>query len=826
VTPGHRDASPERSGDVKSDPMEMDLHPLRGLEVVELDGDIATSYAGRLLADLGARVTRLRAEDREDPVLRRGASEDGAWAVTEGALFTALNHGKELVSIPRMESADLLEMFPMADVVLAGRRTLDDDEVMNLRRANESLVVGLGSVCGEASSGPRWLPLHAAAISGVSSLVGENNRMPLPPPFEIGAYEGGVHLAGAILAACYSAHVSGHGQVVGVDVAGTLFSFMQVVSTISQVGAAGSFVRSGRRFPGSGGAYPFAIFPAADGHVACIGRSAADWQKLLTMMGNPDWAKDARFQDPVVIAREYPSEADALVTPWFRQKTRDELFSMAREAGLPLAPVKRVSEVLQDPQFNYRDSFGPEIAIGEKKVRVLQYPYQFYCSPAEKRTPSERSNQGGTELSSRLAGAAPTTGGIFSGLRVLDLSWVWSGPMVSAALADLGADVIKLENPDRLDNARLRARPLRNGVPIEGPLVEISQYFHQNNRGKRSMYLDIKDPTGAEMFRRLIRVSDVVVENLTPGVFDRAGLGYVDVAPDNPGLIWLAASAVGRGGPLAGLRAYAPIMSSLAGIEGLVGYEDDPELGMLGFGLGDANAGSHALFALLAALIGRQHDGRGRYIDMSQTEAAATILVEPLIEAQLRGADPGASGAGHPEFAPHGHYRCEGPDEWAAIAVTDDAIWRSLALVVGGADLAGDPQYATASLRHSRSAEVDQIISTWTSQQPRESVIARLGDSGVTAAPVFTVDEARAAFGDYLGTVHHPVTGDEELAPIPWELSATPRSMSRAAPLVGEHTEEIMREMLGLDDDEIGTYVGRFHVRDEAPITNSASAKT
>jgi crotonobetainyl-CoA:carnitine CoA-transferase CaiB-like acyl-CoA transferase len=806
------------------DKLETDPHPLQGLEVIELDGDIATSYAGRLLADLGARVTRVRAEDREDPVQRRGASQDGAWAVTEGALFTALNHGKEMLSIPRLEINSLRDMVSTTDVVVAGRRTLDDDEVMDLCRASPSLVVGLGSVCGETSGGPRWLPLHAAAISGVSSLVGEYERMPLPPPFEIGAYEGGVHLAGAILSACFAAHASGRGQVVGVDVAGTLFSFMQVVSTISQVGAAGSFVRSGRRFPGSGGAYPFAIFPAADGHVACIGRSAADWHKLLAMMGNPEWSKDDRFQDPVVIAREYPSEADALVIPWFRQKTRDELFNMAREAGLPLAPVKRVSEVLQDPQFNYRDSFGPEIAIGEKKVRVLQYPYHFYC-------PLPTGDSSGSDPSRQVEGAATPSAadnskkGIFSGLRVLDLSWVWSGPMVSAALADLGADVIKLENPDRLDNARLRARPLRDGVPVEGPLVEISQYFHQNNRGKRSMFLDIKDPAGAEMFRRLVAVSDVVVENLTPGVFDRAGLGYADVIADNPRLIWLAASAVGRGGPLAGLRAYAPIMSSLAGIEGLVGYEDDPELGMLGFGLGDANAGSHALFALVAALVGRQRDGRGRYIDMSQTESAAAILVEPLVEAQLRGVDPGASGAAHPEFSPHGHYRCEGSDAWAAIAVTDDAMWRSLAAVVGGLALAADPQYSTAQLRHRRSVEVDELISRWTSERSRDMVIARLRERDVTAAPVVTVDEARMTFGRYLGTVRHPVTGDEELAPIPWELSDTPLRMSRAAPLVGEHTEEIVRDVLGIDADGSKSYIERFHRQDEATATTTASTK-
>ena len=157
-----------------------------------------------------------------------------------------------------------------------------------------------------------------------------------------------------------------------------------------------------------------------------------------------------------------------------------------------------------------------------------------------------------------------------------------------------------------------------------------------------------------------------------------------------------------------------------------------------------------------------------------------------------------------------------------AIAVTDDAMWRRLAAVVGGPALAGDPQYATAQLRHGRSAEIDQMISTWTSQQSRESAIAKLADSDVTAAPVLTVDEARVAFGSYMCTVRHPVTGDEELAPIPWELSDTPWSMSRAAPLVGEHTEEIIRDVLGLNEDESRGYIERFRAPNDGSMTQSA----
>ena len=128
-------------------------------------------------------------------------------------------------------------------------------------------------------------------------------------------------------------------------------------------------------------------------------------------------------------------------------------------------------------------------------------------------------------------------------------------------------------------------------------------------------------------------------------------------------------------------------MTALAGVEGLVGYEDDPVVGMIGVGIGDANAGSHALYTVLAALVARQRDGRGRFIDMSQIEAAAAILIEPLVEAQLQGKEPRASGVSHPDVAPHGHYPCSEPDIWVAIAAVDDAMWRRLASVVGGRQL-------------------------------------------------------------------------------------------------------------------------------------------
>ena len=792
--------------------MQREPDVLRHVRVLELDGDITTSYAGRALADLGAQVTRVEAGASPDSLRRRGI--DGARA-TPGALFSVLNHGKELVAVEGdvLTAPRFRDLVGQADILLAGRHTVSDADVQTLRRHNPRLVIGIASMCGERHGDRRWMHLHAAALSGVTALIGHPDRSPLPPPFDLGQYPAGVQLAGAVLAALFDAREHDHAQVVQVDVAAVLFSFMWTAVRISAV-SSGRFTRNGRRFPGSGGAYPFGLFPCADGYVALIGRSAGDWRILLGMMGSPAWAQDDHFQDPVEIARNWADEADAQLSPWLKEHSRSELFGLARQSGFPLAPVNRVLEVLQEPQFEARGSIGSVPDVGGQQVRLLRYPYHFAEASPTAPGNAGRGHTGPDEAKGEEVRRPPAGRDrlrpILSGLRVLDLSWVWSGPMVGAAFADLGADVIKLENPSRLDNARLRGRPIVDGKPMPGPIVELSTYFHQNNRGKRSMLLDIKDPAGADAFRRLVRVSDIIVENLTPGVFDRAGLGYRDVVADNPRLIWLAASAVGSTGPLLGLRAYAPIMSSLGGLEGLVGYEDDPVVGMLGFGLGDANAGSHALFAVLAALVARQRDGLGRFIDLSQIETAAAVLIEPLVEAQLRRSEVATTGCSHPNVAPHNHYRCAGDDQWVAIAAVDDAMWGRLARIVGGSRLAEDPHFATAADRVARRAELDALIANWTSTQSREAVVTCMAVSDIAAMPIFEVAEARGMFGGYLDDVEHPVTGPETLVRVPWLLSETPAATTASAPTVGQHTDEILRDLLGMDEVERRQYMARF----------------
>jgi crotonobetainyl-CoA:carnitine CoA-transferase CaiB-like acyl-CoA transferase len=372
-------------------------------------------------------------------------------------------------------------------------------------------------------------------------------------------------------------------------------------------------------------------------------------------------------------------------------------------------------------------------------------------------------------------------------------------------LADLGADVVKVEHRGRLDNARLRARPLVNGVPLEGDPRELSLSFHQHNRGKRGFTLDIKDPRGAELFKELAQHSDIVIENLTPGVFDRAGVGYQDIASLNPRIIWLAASSAGQHGPLAGMRAYAPIMTAMAGLEALVGYEDDAVVGMLGCGLGDPNAGSHGLLAVLSALRARAQTGRGQYIDMSQIEAAAAVLVEPLVNAQFRGSQPEPWGFTHPSLAPHGHFCCKGDDLWVAIAAADDPMWKRLANVVGGA--LSEERWAQAGLeaRQQHRRLIHAAIEDWARQRTRDDVIDSLRAADVAVAPVLGLGEAMEVFDSALAHVDHPVTGAERIAPVAWDFSETPARVARPAPMVGQHTEEILGDLLGYADAEVAS---------------------
>lgn len=781
--------------------------PLRSVRVVEYGDHILAPFAGRLLADLGAEV--LKVETGPGDPSRRHGPFPGADDGDESGLFHALNAGKRGCRLDPDQAGDRAafeRLLSEADIFVTNKQheplARFGLEPEGLPERFPHLVVAIGSMFGRSTPdlhGREATALHVSAASGFSSLVGHPDRMPLPLPVELPDYLAGANLAAAALAAHLGGRRSGTGQAVEVAAGDVLFYFSVVLSTLVSLGAPRVY-RAGRRMPGSGGAYPFRFFPTADGAVAVACRSKRDWSALVEMIGSPAWARRPGWDDPFLIARTGSEEADGYLEAFFRTQESEALFVTAQRLGLPLAPVRTVADALREPQFWQRRSFSDSIPVGDASIRVLRAPARFSrTAVAEQVEPAPTAAP--TETPASFArprrpepgrrGAGPAAGGLLAGIRVLDLSWVWSGPMVAATLADLGAEVIKVEHAGRLDNARLRGRPIRDGVPMEGPVEELSIYFHQNNRGKKSVAIDLKQPAGRSQFRRLADTADVIVDNLSPGVFDKLGVGYATLAATNPRLIWLAMSAAGADGPLAGMRAYAPIMSAMAGAEALVGYPDDPMVGMITAGIGDPNASSHALVALLAALIEREDSDRGQFIDFSQIEAMVADMCEPLAELMIEGREREALGAGHRRHSPHGHYPCRGDDQWVAIAVVDDDGWRRLAAAIDQPQLAADPRFASAPARVTHRLDVDELVAAWTAARPVEEVVGTLAQSDITAVPVHDIDGARRVFGSLLSVHEHPVTGTEDLAGVPWHFQVTPARVRSNAPLVGQHTAEI-----------------------------------
>jgi crotonobetainyl-CoA:carnitine CoA-transferase CaiB-like acyl-CoA transferase len=394
-----------------------------------------------------------------------------------------------------------------------------------------------------------------------------------------------------------------------------------------------------------------------------------------------------------------------------------------------------------------------------------------------------------------------------AGLRVLDFSWVWSGPMVTAILGEFGAEVIKVEHGARLDNSRLMGRPQADGKPLPGPSIETSPYFHQNNHDKRSITLNLKLDEACALLDRLVALCDILVENLSPGALARAGLGYERVSSLNPRLVYLSMAAAGQTGPAAGMRAYAPIMSSFCGIESLIGYPGEAPIGMMNFGYGDPNAAIHGLLPLLAALMERESTGRGAHIDLSQIEALLAVVAEPVIDRFMNGRDARPAGNRHPSMAPHGIYPARGTDRWVSIAVADDERWARLVELMGRPAWALDPDLAHVARRVARANGLDEALGWWTASQEPSALVSALRAAGIACSPVQDV-AAQHADPHFEGRglrvgVTHAINGPERLYRTPWSMEHHRPEMHHSAPLLGQDNAYVFGTLLGLRSSEI-----------------------
>ncbi len=658
-------------------------------------------------------------------------------------------------------------------------------------------------------SGPRrdWLAddLIAASAGGMTWLGGRTDGPPKPPPRESALQIAGAHAAIGAYLGLLAHDRDGEGQLVDI-------SAQEAVAATLETGAI-AWIHSGafpRRTGGVYGHVAHRVFRALDGYAAG-GYSGSNrmWTDLLTWMtesGEAEDLTDEKYADAVFRWNSRP-HVDEVVARFAARRTAAGLSQEGRRRALPWAEVSRADQLSANPQLLSRDFFvtvdgltdvgyavtlpgraGPRTQAGPLISSLpIAWPEPQRASPAPRYAAAATQDAGVTTDESVAASGRP----VLSGLRVLDLTWVLAGPYATRQLADHGADVIKVESKHRQDPTRfqpsMRLRPEAT--------YDDGGYFLNFNRGKRSIAVNMRTEEGQAIVRRLAAECDVIIDNYSPGTMAKWGLDHASLVAANPGLIAVSMSGVGQDGPWRNAVTFA---DTLAAMSGLTHETADPGGAPQGltFGLGDMVAANAAVLAIVALLA----EQRGGFVDLSQLEAMAAAMGPAVLEQQLGVRATGATPA-HPhrlaDRAPHGVYPAAGDDRWVAIAVVDDDQWRTLAGLTG----LREPGFSLAE-RKADEDRLDDELAAWTATRDAAETAERLQSAGIPAAVVATGEDLTehdpqlAARGFY-PVLRHPLAGDVRHEGAVLHLSRTPARIERPAPLLGEHTGEILEELLG-----------------------------
>jgi crotonobetainyl-CoA:carnitine CoA-transferase CaiB-like acyl-CoA transferase len=394
--------------------------------------------------------------------------------------------------------------------------------------------------------------------------------------------------------------------------------------------------------------------------------------------------------------------------------------------------------------------------------------------------------------------------GPLSGVRVADFSVHAAGPFAGVMLAELGAEVIKIESAARLDITR-RPHTMYGKPPSS---------FEQVNANKLSVTLNLKEPRAVELALELVVISDLVLENFRPGVMDRLGLGYPQLRKVKPDIILVSLSANGQTGPESRYAGYAPMFAALGGLGHLTGYPDGPPVELRH--AMDHTGGMMAAFCAVAALCAKSFHSsegregfsrRGQHVDVSVRDIATSFMGPALLDYAMNHREAFRQGNRGDAMSPHGVYRCHGDDAWVSIAVGSDEEWLGLVRTLGHPAWARDGKFGDAYQRWLNQDDLDRHLEEWTAQLSPQEVTRRLQREGVAAFPSLPADQLMSdphlLPRDAFPTVEHPDKGRQRAVAPPWRFSETPARVDRWTPDLGEHNIQVFRGLLGLSLEEI-----------------------
>ena len=770
--------------------------PLTDIRVI----DATTRWgemAGRILAELGAEVIKV-----EPP----GGCESRSlppFAGDESLYWAALGVGKRSVV-----AEDPTVFLDDADVFVESRRTPGIDE--RFPHVVHASVTPFGT------SGP-YVDLPAAeltveAAGGLVGLQGNADRPPVPMgAMPQAAFHAGAQAAADIVVALHERRTSGLGQHLDVSAqAAVVWTLMSATGYPPNAGTnppGTSEFRGTRPEPVAPGLKLPYVVPCADGYVLLFFQMPILGERTLHHLVRwveddaADVPADARGRDFhrwLTELREGRIDVELVgatvesCRAFVRGKTKRQLQAFSARHGLTIAPVQDIADLIDDPHLEARE-FWTDIE-GRKHPGAFA---KLSRTPLSSGPAAPRLGEM-TRPKPRLRPVAggPLPGSAFAGLKVADFSWVGVGPMIGKALADHGATVVRIESPDRLDLLRTRP-PFKDNLP--GP--NRTQFYANFNSSKLGMTLDLKSAAGRELAQRMAGWADVVVENFSPGTMARFGMDYGTLASGRDDLVMLSSCMRGQTGPERTYSGYGNQGAAVAGMFGLVGWPDRPPTGPWG-AYTDFITPRFGVAALAAALLHRERTGEGQHIDLSQIEAGIRFLEPLTLDYTVNGRVATALGQGSLLACPHGVYQAAGHERYVAVAVESTTHWDALSRV-----LELPCRFAE---RSDHADAIDELLALWMREREPFAAAERLQREGVPAYAVLRPSDLyhdpQLAHRGFFVTLDHP-----EMGPTPYDgpatiYSRTPQTPRHAAPLLGEHNERVLRELLGLPDSDVQRY--------------------